>query len=224
MKALIVEDEVDLRESMIAYLTINDWVCDFAGDVFSAIDKINSFEYDCILLDLMLPDGSGMKVLEELKKMDKTEALIIISANNTLEKKIEGLKSGADDYLAKPFHLSEMIARMYAITRRKQFNGKNLIKYNEIEIDLLSKSVSVNSLLVDFTKTELELLLFLIGNKGRVISKSGIAEHLSGDKADLLDNHNFVYAHIKNLKKKLSFSGSVDYIKTVYGLGYKWES
>jgi DNA-binding response OmpR family regulator len=172
----------------------------------------------------MLPDGNGFDILSELKKQGKTEGVIIISAKQTLETRLEGFNLGADDYLTKPFHLSELLVRIQALIRRKNFKGNNLIAFNEVEIDILSKSVSVKGHKIDVTKKEMDLLLYLMGNKNKVLSKSAIAEHLSGDMADMLDNHDFVYAHIKNLKKKLSEAGCADYIKTVYGLGYKWQN
>jgi DNA-binding response OmpR family regulator len=222
MKILLIEDEQELAKSIQAYLSGNDFVCKWVGDLSSAIDKILMYDYDCILLDLMLPDGNGFKILSKLKELNKTEGVIIISAKETLETRIEGLQLGADDYLTKPFHLSELLVRIQALIRRKQFNGNNKVVFNEIEIDVLSKVVKINNTIVELTKKEIDLLLYLIGNKNRVLSKSAIAEHLSGDMADMMDNHDFVYAHIKNLKKKLKNAGSKSYIKTVYGLGYKW--
>lgn len=223
MKILLIEDEQELAESIIDYLQSNDVICEHAGDVTTAISKISSYDYDCVLLDLMLPDGDGFKVLTELKKLDKTDGIIITSAKDTLDTRLEGLKLGADDFLTKPFHLSELLARIQALVRRKQFNGKNLVRFNEIEVDVLSKTVKANNKLIEVTKKEIDLLLYLIGNNNKVLSKAALAEHLSGDMADMLDNHGFVYAHIKNLKKKLSDAGCPDYIKTVYGLGYKWQ-
>lgn len=222
MKILLIEDERELAKSIQAYLNDNEYVCEWADSYSAAIDKIIIFDYDCILLDLMLPDGDGFDILTELKSLDKKDGIIIISAKETLESRIEGLQLGADDYLTKPFHLSELLVRIQALIRRKQFNGNNKVIFNEIEIDLLSKVVKVNDSIIELTKKEIDLLLYLIGNKNRVLSKSAIAEHLSGDMADMMDNHDFVYAHIKNLKKKLHKAGSDDYIKTVYGLGYKW--
>jgi DNA-binding response OmpR family regulator len=172
----------------------------------------------------MLPDGNGFEILKELKGQNKTEGIIIISAKETLETRIEGFNLGADDYLTKPFHLSELLVRVQALIRRKNFKGSNIVSFNEIHIDILSKAVKVNNNKIDITKKEIDLLLYLIGNENRVLSKSAIAEHLSGDMADMLDNHDFVYAHIKNLKKKLNDAGSGDYIKSVYGLGYKWKN
>ena len=188
-----------------------------------AIEKIDLYEYDCILLDLMLPGGDGIKILEELKALKKQEGVIIISAKNSLEDKIKGLQIGADDYLAKPFHLSELAARIYSVIRRKHFGNVNIIEQNEMKIDLLAKTVMVNDQDVLLTKKEFDLLLYFISNKNKVISKSALAEHISGDIADMFDNYDFVYAHIKNLKKKLSEAGCDNYLKTLYGTGYKWD-
>ncbi|MDA3906252.1 MAG: response regulator transcription factor [Bacteroidales bacterium] len=224
MKLLLIEDEAELAKSIQEYLNVNDFVCEWVSNFSEAINKISIYNYDCILLDLMLPDGNGFDILTELKKQNKTDGVIIISAKETLESRIEGFNLGADDYLTKPFHLSELLVRIQALIRRKQFNGNNKIVFNEIEIDILSKVVTVNDEIIDITKKEIDLLLYLIGNQKRVLSKAAIAEHLSGDMADMLDNHDFVYAHIKNLKKKLRNSQCGDYIKTVYGLGYKWQN
>lgn len=224
MKLLLIEDEKDLANSIQSYLTDNNFVCEWVNNAKSAIDKISNYEYDCILLDLMLPDGSGFEILKELKKQSKTEGVIIISAKETLDTRIEGFTLGADDYLTKPFHLSELLVRIQALIRRKYFKGNNIVAYNEIEIDILAKTVKVKNTEIDFTKKEIDLLLYLIGNENRVLSKSAIAEHLSGDMADMLDNHDFVYAHIKNLKNKLKEADCSNYIKTVYGLGYKWKN
>ncbi|MBL0132707.1 MAG: response regulator transcription factor [Chitinophagaceae bacterium] len=224
MKLLLIEDEKELALSIQKYLTGKDFVCEWVDNAKAAIDKISIYDYDCILLDLMLPDGNGFEILKELKDQNKAEGIIIISAKETLETRIEGFNLGADDYLTKPFHLSELLVRIQALIRRKNFKGSNIVSFNEIHIDILSKIVKVNNKKIDTTKKEIDLLLYLIGNENRVLSKSAIAEHLSGDMADMLDNHDFVYAHIKNLKKKLNDAGSGDYIKSVYGLGYKWKN
>ncbi len=223
MKILIIEDENELANSISEYLSEENYLCEFARTYNQALEKIESYHYECIVLDLMLPDGNGMNILEELKNQNKQEGVIIISAKNALDDKIKGLQTGADDYLTKPFHLSELAARIYSIIRRKQFSNSNTVRQNELEIDLLAKTVSVHNLPVILTKKEFDLLLYFVGNKNRVISKSILAEHLSGDFSDLLDNHDFVYAHIKNLKKKLSEAGCDSYLKTVYGTGYKWK-
>ncbi|HPD94841.1 MAG: response regulator transcription factor [Bacteroidales bacterium] len=224
MKILIVEDEKELADSIKTYLEGNGFVCEIASNVNTAIDKIVSFEYDCVVLDLMLPDGNGFEVIQVIKKIEKNEGIIIISAKESLESKIDGLQLGADDYITKPFHLSELLVRIQALIRRKNFSGNNTVNFNEIEVEILSKIVKVNGEKVELTKKEFDLLLFLMGNENKVLSKSAIAEHLSGDMAYMLDNHDFVYAHIKNLKNKLKEAGCNDYIKTVYGLGYRWQN
>lgn len=224
MKILLIEDEKVFALDVISYLSSKDTVCEWVDSFQNAKDKIQNYEYDCILLDLTLPDGNGMKLLELCKKNNKLEGIIIISAKDTLETRIEGLNLGADDFLMKPFHLAELMARIHAVIRRKRFNGNNVLEFNEIQIDIMAKTIKANGKIVDATKTEFDLLMYLIGNKNRVLSKSILAEYLSGDMADMLDNHDFVYAHIKNLKKKLLAVGVRDYIKTVYGLGYIWQS
>jgi len=223
MKILIIEDETELAQSIAEYLSEESYLCEFASTFSEALHKIEMYQYDCILLDIMLPDGNGLKILETLKSQNKQDGVIIISAKNALDDKITGLQLGADDYLTKPFHLSELMARIYSVIRRKQFSNSNIVKQNELQIDLLSKSVSINDQIISLTKKEFDLLIYFIGNKNKVISKSTLAEHLSGDFADMLDNHDFVYAHVKNLKKKLYEAGCDHYLKTVYGTGYKWE-
>ena len=224
MKVLLIEDEKNLANNIQDYLNDHALLCEWTENIAGALDKIQAFEYDCILLDLMLPDGNGFKILEELKKQNKNEGVIIISAKESLETRIESFKLGTDDYLTKPFHLSELLVRIQALIRRKNFKGNNHVVFQEIEVDVFAKTVKANDNFLDVTKKEIDLLLYLIGNQGRVLSKSAIAEHLSGDMADMLDNHDFVYSHIKNLKKKLSEAGCNDYIKSVYGLGYRWQT
>lgn len=223
MKILIIEDEIELAKSMIQYLSEEKYLCEVANTFTEAKDKIENFSYDCILLDISLPDGNGLNLLEELKSLGKQDGVIIISAKDSLDDKIRGLQIGADDYLTKPFHLSELNARIYSLMRRKQFNNSNIITQGKLEIDLLAKTVSTHQTIIPLTKKELNLLLYFIGNKNRVLSKSTLAEHLSGDFAEMLDNHDFVYAHVKNLKKKLNEAGCDHYLKSVYGTGYKWD-
>ncbi len=223
MKILIIEDENELAQSIAEYLSEESYLCEFAATFRQALDKIETYHYDCILLDIMLPDGNGIKILERLKQLDQQGGVIIISAKDALDDKIKGLQIGADDYLTKPFHLAELAARIYSIIRRRQFGSVNTIQQHELRIDLLAKTVLVNNAAVSLTKKEFDLLIYFIGNKNRVISKSTLAEHLSGDFADMFDNHDFVYAYIKNLKKKLNDAGCDNYLKTIYGTGYKWE-
>lgn len=222
MKILIIEDEKELVRSMAQYLRQESYVCEIAYTASDAFEKVVIFDYDCILLDITLPDGNGLKILEKLKERNKTDGVIIISAKNSVDDRIKGLNLGADDYLTKPFHLSELSARVSAVIRRKRFDGNNKITHNEITVDLLGKTVSVNDQEIELTRKEYDLLIFLLSNKNRVVSKNAIAEHLSGDDAELLDKFDFIYSHMKNLKKKLTEAGCEDYIKTVYGLGYKF--
>jgi DNA-binding response OmpR family regulator len=222
MKILIIEDEPALAQSMIQYLVAQDYRCEQATTYSEAIEKISLYTYDCILLDLMLPDGNGLEVLKHLRKTDTHTAVLIISAKGALDDKIRGIRIGADDYLAKPFHLAELSARIYALIRRSHYDGSNIICTNNLKIDLHSKEVTTNGTPVALTKKEYDLLLFFVGNKNSVISKNALAEHLSGDMADMFDNHDFVYAHIKNLKGKLNKAGCPKAIHTFYGMGYKW--
>lgn len=223
MKVLVVEDEKELSKSIIAYLKGESYSCELATDVKTARDKTESFDYDCILLDISLPDGNGLTVLKELKENKKTDGVIIISAKDSIADRIAGLNLGADDYLAKPFHLSELSARVAAVIRRRRFDGNKTIVLNELTIDTVAKMIAVHHVGLDLTRKEYDLLLYLVINKNRIISKNAIAEHLSGAEADVFDNFDFLYAHIKNLKKKMTMAGCEDYIKSVYGMGYKFE-
>lgn len=224
MKILIVEDEPELAQSIAEYLSAEHYLCECAATFGEAMDRIENHSYDCILLDIMLPQGSGMDLLAELKRKGMDQGVIMITAKNALNDKIEGLKMGADDYLAKPFHLAELAARVYAVIRRRQFGSANMIQLGALEIDLPGKRVFAHGESLQLTRKEFDLLLYFAGNKNRVIPKSALAEHLSGDFADMLDNHDFVYAHIKNLKKKLAEAGCAGHLKTVYGSGYRWEA
>ncbi|MCW3107868.1 MAG: DNA-binding response regulator [Segetibacter sp.] len=222
MKILIIEDEAELVKSLTSYLREENYVCESAIDYNAALNKIELYDYDCILLDISLPGGSGLDLLKQLKQNNKLEGVLIISAKNSVDDRVAGLKSGADDYLSKPFHLSELSARIAAIIRRKNFNGSSLLKFNEITIDTIAKVAFYAQEPLDLTKKEFELLLYFMSNKGRVISKNAIAEHLWGDEMDIADNYDFIYTHIKNLRKKLLEKDCADYIRSVYGMGYKF--
>ena len=222
MKILIIEDEKELSKNIAKFLSDDNYLCEQAYDFDSAIEKISLYTYDCILLDLNLHGGDGIQLLKAIKVRHINSGVIILSARGSLDDKIEGLKIGADDYLSKPFSLSELSIRIYALMRRQQFSHNNLLTSGNLEIDLLSKTAKVKDRIINLTRSEYDLLLFLIGNKKRIVSKDSIAEHLSGDMADMFDNYNFVYAHIKNLKAKLSEEGCDCMIKTIYGTGYQW--
>jgi DNA-binding response OmpR family regulator len=223
MKILIIEDERELSKSIVTYLQAENYHCEIAPDRKTAMEKIESFDYDCILLDISLPDGNGLQVLKELKANKKTDGVIIISARDSIDDRINGLNLGADDYLPKPFHLSELSARIAAVIRRRRFDGSSILTLNELTIDTTAKRVMVNDKTVDLTRTEFDLLLYLASNKNRVISKNAIAERISGDETAIFDNFDFLYAHIKNMKKKLAVAGCDDYIRAIYGMGYKFE-
>ncbi len=222
MKVLIIEDEAALNKSMVDYLSSQQYLCESAIDYRSALDKIEQYAYDCIVLDLMLPGGNGMNLLKELKASNKMDGVIIISARNELQDKIDGLQEGADDYLTKPFHLSELSVRIAAIIRRKNMQGSNAISFEEITLDNAAKTVKVNNVEVLLTRKEYDLLLYFIVNKNRVISKNAMASHLWGDDMDMAENYDFIYAHIKNLRKKLLAAGAGDDLHSIYGMGYKF--
>lgn len=221
MKILIVEDELSLQSSISEYLSSLGNNCSGAISYAQALEKLDLYHYDCILLDLGLGDGEGLQLLSYLKRTNRAEGVIIISARNSLDDKLTGLGLGADDYLTKPFHLSELNARILAIIRRKSAQGERHIVFREITIDLDAKEVKVNGQLVHMTRKEFDLLLYFIANKGKVISKSAAVEHIWGDDADMADSFDFIYSHIRNIRKKLTDAGSGDYFQSVYGVGYK---
>ena len=223
MKILLIEDEVQLSKSILSYLKDEKYSCDLAEDFASAQEKLEFYDYDCILLDINLPDGNGLNLLQFLKDEKKSDGVIIISAKNSLDDKISGLQLGADDYLPKPFHLSELGARISSVIRRRQFKGNSSILINDLEIDTDSKIILFNKKPIDFTRKEYDIFLYLSVNKNKIISKNAIAEHIAEDNIDFFDNFDFLYAHIKNIKKKLGNVGAHDCIKSVYGMGYKIE-
>ena len=206
---------------MVEFLSASGYLCESVLNFKDAVEKIEVYDYDCIVLDIMLPGGSGLQILKYLKENNKTEGVIIISAKDSLEDKINGIELGADDYLTKPFHLSELSVRVAAIIRRNKFQGQAIITAGEIEVDTMGKSISIHHQNVELTQKEFQLLLFLIINKNKVISKNAIAEHLWGDDMDIASNFDFIYAHIKNLRKKILAAGGEDRIRSIYGVGYK---
>ncbi|TLV03826.1 response regulator transcription factor [Dyadobacter luticola] len=222
MKLLLIEDEKALAVSIVTYFQRENFICEWAPDYETAVEKISIYRYDCVLVDIMLPDGSGLDVIRALKRKYPDTGIITISAKNSLDDKIVGLNLGADDYLTKPFHLSELNARVQAVIRRRSFQGNQNIVFGEIKIDPAQHLVQVSGHEVVLTRKEYDLLIYLISNKNRVLTKESIAEHLWGDDADLMDNFDFIYTHIKNLRKKLMDKGCPDYLKSMYGVGYKF--
>ncbi len=221
MKVLLIEDEPELRRSIRSYLQVEGFLLDSANDYPTAFEKAQIYTYDAVLVDITLPKGSGLDIVRVLRKNNPDTGIIIISAKGSLDDKILGLDLGADDYLPKPFHLPELVARLRALIRRKQFAGKQAIELDELRIVPDDKLVEVNGQRVDLTLMQFDLLLFLVANKDRVLSRSAIVEHVWGDMAERLDHDHFLYSHMKNLRKKLLEKGWGDRIQTVYGLGYR---
>ncbi|MPR35709.1 response regulator transcription factor [Salmonirosea aquatica] len=222
MKLLLVEDEKHLADSILSYLRTEGYLCEWAADFGTASEKIALYAYDCALIDITLPGGNGLDLVRQFKAQDSAAGIIVISARNSLDDKIMGLDIGADDYLTKPFHLSELNARIKSLIRRRTFQGKQDIVFREITVKRDSLDVFVNMESVVLTKKELDLLLYFIANQNRVLTKESIAEHLWGEQADSLDSLDFIYTHIKNLRKKLVEKECPDYIHSVYGMGYKF--
>jgi DNA-binding response OmpR family regulator len=222
MKLLIVEDEKELSTSIISYLSCEQYICELAYDFYEALEKICLYDYSCIILDISLPHGNGLDILKEVKKNNKSDCVLIISARNSIDDKVFGLNFGADDYLTKPFHLSELGARVASVIRRKSFDGKNSIVLDNLVFNVQAKTLKGPSGTIDLTRMEYSLLEYFIANKNKVVTTEAIAGHLCGDDIDLADNYDFIYTHLKNLRKKLRRSASKEYIKTIYGMGYKF--
>ncbi|MFN3406084.1 MAG: response regulator transcription factor [Cytophagaceae bacterium] len=222
MKLLIVEDEETYLMATSKFLEKKGFLVETATDFDEALDKITMYEYDCIILDINLPGGNGIDLLKELKKSHPDAGVIIASSKDKVEEKIEGLVAGSDDYITKPYDFNELEARITAIIRRRSFKGETLITFKEIKINPDERDVQVNGKHIELTQTEYELLIYFITNKNKAIKKENIAEKIWGDEMDQADSFNFIYSHIKNLRKKLIDAGADDYIHTVYGIGYKW--
>lgn len=222
MKILIIEDEKSLLQSIEAYLSKDGFIVESAFDFRSAHEKIDLYSYDIILLDITLPYGNGLDLIRFIKEINPETGIIIISAKDSLEDKIQGLDLGSDDYLTKPFHLSELTSRINALIRRKIFRGSGKVIFNEITVDVDEKAAFAGDEKIPLTKKEFEMLLFFISNKNRVLTKESIASHLWDDAIDMSDNFDFIYTHMNNLRRKIKQSGGNDYIQTLYGMGYKF--
>ena len=221
MKILIIEDEKDLREVMTRSLEKERFVVETAADYFTALQKINDYDYDCILLDIMLPGGNGLSILEELKKLKKRESVIIVSAKDSIEDKVTGLDLGADDYLAKPFHLAELHARVKSVIRRHQTDGNTKIEIENLTVHPDDHTVFINGEQLKLNRKEFDLLYYFVTNPNRLINKTTLAEAVWGDNIDQADSLDFIYSQVKNLRKKLKNAGTIPEIKAVYGFGYK---
>jgi two-component system, OmpR family, response regulator ArlR len=221
MKILVIEDEPGMREVITSSLEKEKFLVETATGYHAAMDKIAAYDYDCILLDIMLPDGSGLSLLEEFKKMKKRDSVIIISAKNAVDDKVKGLNLGADDYLAKPFHLAELTARVKSVIRRKSAEGQMTLELNNVTVDIESREVHVEGQQLTLNRKEFDILTYFIANKNRLINKTALAEHIWGDSTDQADDFEFIYSQIKNLRKKLKDAGAAVEIQAVYGIGYK---
>jgi len=224
MKLLLVEDEIALGESIISFLSKEDFVCEWVKTFRAGDEKVALYEYDCAIVDITLPDGSGLSIVKGLKKSFPKTGIIIISAKHSIDDKISGLDLGADDYIAKPFHLAELNARIKSVLRRRQFEGNKEVLIGNLTIIPERRQVLANGKPVALTKKEFALLLFFVANKNRVLTKESIAEHLWGDAADMADSIDFIYSHIKNLRAKLAEQGGEDHIESLYGVGYRFSS
>ncbi|MDC8106183.1 MULTISPECIES: response regulator transcription factor [Chryseobacterium] len=224
MKILIIEDNKELAHSMTYYLEEEHYICECAYNYNEALERLSFNTYDCLLLDIMLPDGNGLNLLNHIKSEKINSGILIISAKDALDDKIKGLEKGADDYITKPFHLPELHARLRAVYRRKKMDGYNDVRFNEILLNTDTFEVFIHENRLDVTQKEFELLLYFLVNKNRVLSKQSIANHLWGDHTDNLANFDFVYQHVKNLRKKIAIAQGNDYVETIYGLGYKFNA
>lgn len=221
MKILIIEDEEQMLQNMKQTLEKEDYLVETATDYDSAFSKIGVYDYDCILLDISLPGKNGLEILRELKSRGITDGVIIVSAKNSLEDKIEGLNLGADDYLPKPFHMAELNARIKAIFRRRKLKGSNQLKIGNLSIKIDSQAVSVADKELTLNRKEFDILFYLASNKDRLVNKSSLAEHVWGDHIDQADSFDFIYSQIKNLRKKLTTNNAEVELKSIYGIGYK---
>ncbi len=221
MKILLVEDEKELRDTVKTYLEREKFVVECAEDYPAAMSKINDYDYDCVLLDIMLPGGSGLSVLSRLKHMRKQESVIIISAKDSIEDKVEGLDLGADDYLAKPFHLAELNARVKSLLRRKKAGGDTSIVLGNLTLTPDTRRVAVDGTELSLNRKEFDLLYYFMSNPNRLINRTALAESVWGDNIDQADSLDFIYSQVKNLRKKMKTAGAQAEIKAVYGFGYK---
>jgi DNA-binding response OmpR family regulator len=222
MKLLLVEDNIHLAEDMVQFLVNNGFVVEHAATMNEGLEKINVYQYDMVIVDIGLPDGNGLDLIKEMKTREIDTSILIVTAKNAIDDKVHGLDLGADDYITKPFHKAELNARIRSILRRNKFSSSNILRMDEIKIDIIAAQTFINEKPIVLTKKEYDLLLYFMYNRNRVLTKESIAEHLWGDHIDQADSYDFIYNHIKNLRKKIITAGGKDYIKSMYGMGYKF--
>ncbi len=221
MKILVIEDEPAMLENMVQSLRKENYVVETATTYDQAIEKTGVYEYDCILLDIGLPGGSGLEILKRLKQEEKAEGVIIVSAKNSVDDRVAGLNLGADDYLAKPFQLAELHARVKSIIRRRKFKGSNTINCENLVIDSDQRTVEINGNELLLNRKEFDILLYLIVNKDRLVNKTALAEHVWGDHIDEANSYDFIYSQMRNLRRKLKEHEAQIEIQALYGVGYK---
>jgi len=222
MQILIVEDETSLMESMVSYLELEGFRCEQAPDFNTGVCVLDKHDYLCMLIDLNLPDGDGLQLVKLARENESASGIIIISARNSIEQRVEGLEAGADDYLVKPFHLSELVARVHSVVRRTRLKGGEILSFDRIRIEPEERICFVDEQKIDLTQKELDLLLYFMSNRNRVVTKEGIADYLWGDYGGDYGSYDFVYTHLKNLRRKLMDAGCPDYVQNIYGIGYKF--
>lgn len=224
MKLLIVEDNLDLLETAHETMLSEKYLCEIAANYPDAHEKVFLYAYDILIVDINLPGGSGLDLITEIKTVNPKTGIIVISARNSLGDKLEGFDLGADDYITKPFDMAELVARVKSLIRRRFFSGSNTVSNGAITVDTNTRAVWVLGNEISLTRSEFDILLFFFSNQGRVLTRESIAEHIWGDNMDLADSFDFIYSHIKNLRKKITEAGCANPIKSVYGIGYKFES
>ncbi|TYR32975.1 response regulator transcription factor [Sphingobacterium phlebotomi] len=221
MKVLIVEDETDLCDVIKSFLEGEKYIVETASDYASGLAKLANYDYDCVLLDIMLPGGTGMQLLTEVRALGKDDSVIIVSAKDSVEDKVEGLELGADDYLAKPFHLAELLARIKTIIRRKNHHGEQAIQFKDVKLFPEERKVLIGTEEVQLNRKEYDLLYYFMIRPEKLVTKTSLAEAVWGDDADQSDNLDFIYSQIKNLRRKLkNHQAEIDF-QAVYGVGYK---
>lgn len=221
MKILVIEDEPEMRDNIVRSLETEAYIVETAGNYDAAREKLGIYQYDCILLDIGLPGGNGLSLLEELKGEGTQSGVIIVSAKGSLDDKVAGLNLGADDYLPKPFHMAELHARVKSIIRRKTLGGSSVVEMGNLHIDTEGRTASVKEQPLSLNRKEYDVLLYLVTNKNRLVTKTALAEHVWGDTIDEANSFDFIYSQIKNLRKKLKDHGAAVEISAVYGVGYK---
>jgi len=221
MNILIVEDYQELAKELTDYLSKNGYLCKAVTTCNDALEEIEVNDYDALLLDLGLPDGSGFDVLKAVRKLKTKMAVIVVTARGELDDKINGLELGADDYLTKPFALTELGARLFAVIRRIHGYTVNELNVHGFKIQLQDYKVLFDENSIALTKKEFDIFQYLALNKNRVITRLQLTEHVWGDVLEVNSDSNFIDVHVRNLRKKLDKFTNLDWFETVRNVGYR---